>query len=212
MRGSGGSRDLQHPHGPFSVAQFAADAGALLTHLGAAPAHLVGLSMGGMIAFQLAVDRPELVRSLTIVNSGPALVAKTPREHLLLFTRRVLARWLGPVRMAKLLAPKLFPKPEHEALRAEFIAGFAQNEPKAYLATTLALMGWSVDERIGAITAPTLVVSADADYTPVSAKQAYARRMQRAEVVVVPDSHHALPAEAPERFNAVLEQFLRRQG
>src|SRR5579871_4641348 len=79
-RGSGKSRDLLKPGGPFTVKQFADDAIALLDHLGAAPAHVVGLSMGGMIAFQLAVDSPRHVSTLTIINSGPELVPRTEAE------------------------------------------------------------------------------------------------------------------------------------
>ena len=90
-RGSGRSRDLLKPGGPFSVAQFAADAASLLDILGAAPAHVVGLSMGGMIAFQMAVDAPQTVRTLTIVNSGPELVPRT-RDELRAFRQRLGGR------------------------------------------------------------------------------------------------------------------------
>ena len=58
------------PRGRYSVAQFASDAAGLIERLGLGPVHVQGISMGGMIAFQLAVDKPDLVRSLTIVNSG----------------------------------------------------------------------------------------------------------------------------------------------
>ena len=56
------------------MAEFAQDAVALLRHLNAAPAHVVGLSMGGMIAFQMAVDSPGSVRKLVIANSGLATI------------------------------------------------------------------------------------------------------------------------------------------
>ena len=91
-RGSGRSRDLLKPGGPFSVAQFAADGAALLDSLGAAPAHIVGLSMGGMTAFQLAVDSPRSVRTLTIVNSGPELVPRTRIEFRAFRLRRIISR------------------------------------------------------------------------------------------------------------------------
>lgn len=211
-RGSGRSRDLVHPAGPFSVKQFAADAAALLDHLGAAPAHVVGLSMGGMIAFQLAVDSPRHVRSLCIVNSGPHLVARHPREHLALGIRRVLAAVLTPKQMGEFLAPRLFPDEGHEELRSQFKERIADNEPAAYRATFRALVGWSVADRIGEITAPTLVVASDLDYTPVSAKEEYARQMPNAELVVIKGAHHAVPVEVPGEFNTILLAFLARQG
>ncbi|MDH5508319.1 MAG: alpha/beta hydrolase, partial [Anaerolineae bacterium] len=56
------------PKGPYSVPMFAADAAALIQALELAPAHIVGLSMGGWIAFQLAVSYPNLLKSMTIIN------------------------------------------------------------------------------------------------------------------------------------------------
>lgn len=209
-RGSGLSRDLQHPAGPFSVRRFADDAARLLGHLGAVPAHIVGLSMGGMIAFQLAVDHPEAVRTLTIVNSVPALVPRSLTERLAFRLRLSVARLFGPVGMARLLAWWLFPRPGQAHLRSRFLESMARNEKRAYVATQRALVGWSVLDRIGAIEAPALVVASEQDYWSVADKEAYARQMKRAEVVVVAGAGHALPIEAPEEFNRVLTAFLGR--
>ena len=211
-RGSGRSRDLVHAVGPFSVRQFAADAAALLDHLGAAPAHIVGLSLGGMIAFQLAVDSPRSVRTITIVNSGPALVPRTRAEKRAMATRRVVARLFGPKGMARMLAGRLFPKPEHADKRRRFREGMARNDKRAYIATQEAIIGWSVLDRIGEIETPALIVASDQDYGILSAKEAYARRMKRAELVVVPDAHHALPMEAPEKFNPILMAYLSKHA
>jgi 3-oxoadipate enol-lactonase len=208
LRGSPASRDRLQPHGPFSMAQFAADARALLNHLEAGPAHVVGLSMGGMIAFQMAIDDPSSFRSMTIVNSGPAVVPRTLAERWTIGVRQVIARLAGPATIARILAPKLFPNPEQGALRASFRATLGANDPRAYLATLNAIVGWTVLDRIAAITLPTLVISADRDYTPVAAKEEYVRRMPNARLVVVKDSRHALPIERPEAFNAVLAAFL----
>jgi pimeloyl-ACP methyl ester carboxylesterase len=210
VRGSGKSRDLLQLGGPFTVKQFAADAIALLDHLGAAPAHVVGLSMGGMIAFQLAVDSPRHVRTLTIINSGPELVPRTPAELKAFRLRRTISRLFGPKGMSRLLAKRLFPKPGHEAKRRLFRERMALNGKRAYIASQEALIGWSVLDRIGGIDAPALVVSSDQDYTPVAAKELWAKRMKNSQVTVVPDAHHALPIEAPEKLNPILLEFLNR--
>ena len=211
-RGSGRSRDRRHPAGPFSVQQFADDAARLLDALGVAPAHVVGLSLGGMIAFQLAVDHLRCVRTLTIVNSVPALVPRTLAERLRLGLRLGVARLFGPAGMARLLVRRLFPHPEQAPLRRRFLEAMARNDKRAYVASQRALIGWSVLDRIGAIEAPVLVVASERDYWPVADKEAYARRMKRAEVVVVADAGHALPIEAPDRFNRLLATFLDRPG
>jgi 3-oxoadipate enol-lactonase len=212
VRGSGRSRDLRRPGGPFSVRQFSDDAARLLNHLGAVPAHVVGLSLGGMIAFQLAVDHPRCVCSLAIVNSLPAVVLRTRSQRLTLWLRLGVARWFGPAGMARLRVRRLFPRPEQAPLRRRFLENMARNEKRAYVASQRAVVGWSVLDRIGAIEAPVLVVASERDYWPVAVKEAYARRMQRAEVAVVAGAGHALPIESPERFNRMLVAFLDRQG
>lgn len=203
LRGCGRSRH----RGPFSVSGFAGDVAALLDAVGE-PAHVVGLSMGGMVALQLAVDRPDTVRTLTIVNSGPALVPTRWADHVRIAVRRGLARLAGPRGMARLLAPRLFPGPDQADARRTFAARMAANDRAAYIAIQDALIGWSVADRIAEIRAPVLVVAAEHDYTPPAAHRTWASRLPQAEVVVVAAARHALPVEAPERFNAVLLPFL----
>jgi 3-oxoadipate enol-lactonase len=206
MRGSGRSRDLVHPGGPFTIAMFAADVAAVIDQLAAGPAHVVGLSMGGMVAFQLALDHPHLVRTLTIINSGPAVVPRGWQEHAMIATRLALASTWGPKGMARLLAPKLFP--DNAAARATFVERMARNDRAAYAATQRAAIGFNVLARIGAIRVPTLIVASDQDYTPVARKQAYAKLMRNARVVVVADSRHALPIEEPRKLQPILDAFL----
>jgi len=96
------------PRGPYSIPLFAADAAALIEALDIAPAHLVGISMGGMIAFQLAVSSAGLARSLAIVNSAPALLVQTPRERLQLLQRLLIVRLLGMRKMGRCSARGCF--------------------------------------------------------------------------------------------------------
>lgn len=211
-RGSGDSRDLLKPSGPFTVAEFASDALAVLDHLDAAPAHVVGLSMGGVVAFQMAVARPQAMRTMTIVNSAPVFEVKGAGGRATIWLRRIISRLFGPKGMAKVLAPKLFPNAAHEPLRQQFIARMARNRRGAYIATQLAVLGWSVADRLETIAVPTLVVSAEHDYPFLANKQAWVRRMPCAEYAEVPDTHHALPVEAPGPFNAALAAFLARHA
>jgi pimeloyl-ACP methyl ester carboxylesterase len=110
--------------------------------------------------------------------------------------------------MGQVLASKLLPKPEHAADRATFIQRWAQNEPNAYLRSLRALIGWSVTERLPAIACPTLIVSADQDYSPVAYKEYYTKLIPGAKLAVVADSRHMLPVERPAEFNRVVVDFL----
>ncbi len=205
IRGHGAS---SRPPSGYDLPTFAADAAALIAALEVGPAHVVGLSLGGMIGLQLAVDRPDVVRSLTVVNSGPEVVGKTPRERRQLALRLFLTRTLGPRYLGKILAKRLYGKPEHEPLRRQFEAQMAKNDRQAYLATTRAILGWSVMDRLPEIACPVLVVSGDRDYTPVARKEEYARRLRDARVVVIADSGHATPLDQPLAFNRELVRFL----
>jgi pimeloyl-ACP methyl ester carboxylesterase len=195
------------PGGKYSVPQFAADAAKLIGVLGLGPVHVMGLSMGGMIAFQLAADHPELVRSLVIVNSGPEMVLRTWQERAAIMQRRLIVRMMGMRKMGEVLAMRLLPAPQYAALRETFAERWARNDKSAYLRALSALVGWSVTDKLPSIRCPVLVVAADQDYTPVAWKQWYTSLMPNASLVVIPESRHMMPVERPELFHAALIPF-----
>lgn len=209
VRGHGQS---DKPPGPYTISLFAEDTAELIKSLGIAPAHVVGISMGGMIAFQLAATMPDFLKSMVIINSGPAMLVCTLKERWEIFKRLALVRILGMRAIGKVLSQRIFPKPEHEALRKIFVERWAENDKRAYLDSTRALVNWSVAEHLGAIRCPTLVIASDGDYTPVSAKEAYVAKMPHADLVVMSDSHHGVHLEWPEKFNEILITFLSKQA
>jgi 3-oxoadipate enol-lactonase len=205
VRGHGQS---DKPPGPYSIKQFTDDIAALLHNLAVSGTHVVGVSMGGMIAFQLAVDYPDLVKSMVIVNSGPELIPRTFKEKLAIWQRFMILRFMGMRKMGEVLAPRLFIKEEQDGLREQFIERWAENDKRAYTDTMRALVGWSVLDRISTINVPVLVIAADEDYTPVSAKEAYLNKLPNAQFLIIEDSRHATPVEHPEAFNAAIMEFL----
>jgi 3-oxoadipate enol-lactonase len=208
VRGHGQS---DKPPGPYSIPLFAVDTAELIRSIDLGPSHIVGISMGGMIAFQLAVSSPDLVRSLVIVNSGPEMIVRTFQDRLSVFQRSLLAQIFGIRKIGEFLGPRLFPKPEQEYLRQMFIERWAENDRRAYLASFRGLLGWSVSDLLHTIMCPTLVIASDEDYTPVSTKEAYVDRLRRGELVVIRDARHAVTMEQPEEFNKAVLDFLSRQ-
>jgi 3-oxoadipate enol-lactonase len=200
------------PRGAYSVRQFADDAAALIEQLRLGPVHVIGLSMGGMIGFQLAADRPDLVRSLVIVNSGPEMVLRRWRDRVGIMQRRMIVRMMGMRAWGRVLSERLLPKPEHAALRAAFVERWARNDKGAYLRALSALVGWTVTDRLPGIVCPVLVVSADQDYTPIAWKEQYTALMPRARLAVIADSRHMMPIERPAEFHGVLLPFLAEQA
>lgn len=205
VRGHGRS---DKPRERYSIAGFSADLLALLEHLNTGPVHLAGLSMGGMIGFQFAVDHPHRLRSLCIVNSAPEVKLRSRDDYWQWFKRWSLARLLSLETIGKGLAARLFPKPEQAELRRKMAERWARNDKRAYLASFDAIVGWGVQERLGQIRCPTLVISADHDYTPIQLKQRYVALIPQARLAVIEDSRHATPLDQPRLFNQTLLQFL----
>jgi 3-oxoadipate enol-lactonase len=205
LRGHGQSA---MPEGPYSIEMFTDDLAGLLEGLHVKSAHLVGISLGGAIAFQFALAYPTTVKTLTIVNSGPSL-GGTPEQAQQEIERRVgIVKQFGMRAMGQNLAPNLFPEPEHASLREAFIEHWAENDPNAYIEATRSMLGWDVTGQLSAIRNPTLIIASDQDYSPVAMKKAYAELMPNAQLTVIANAHHAVPIERPKEFNAVLAQFL----
>ena len=205
VRGHGESEKAKPP---YSVSLFAKDLAELLGELGISKAHLVGISMGGWIAFQFGLDYPEMTRSLTIINSWADMRPKNFQERKTLFQRNVLFRLFSMRKIGEILGPRIFIKPEQKDLLDTLVENWAKNHKPSYMASMKAGTGWSVADQLDQIKCPVLVVAADEDYTPVSAKQEYVDKLPNARLVVLEDSRHATPVEKPDEFNQVLLAFL----
>jgi pimeloyl-ACP methyl ester carboxylesterase len=207
LRGFGRSAK---PLGPYSVAQFSADMLALLDALGVSRCHLLGLSMGGAVAFQMALDQPARFSTLIVVNSSPNFRLHSWRRRLMAWTRILVPHLFGMRAMSHHVVNKLFPKPEQSELRARLIARASSNDRDAYVAAVHALKGWSVERRLSEIGIPTLVISAEFDYTPVAEKEHYVARMPDARLVVIADSRHASHWDQWQMFNELVLHFVRQ--
>ena len=200
------------PPGPYSIQLFSNDTSDLITSLDLSPVHIVGISMGGMIAFQLAVNSPESLKSMTIVNSAPEMAAHSLKDRLQIFQRLMVFRLFSMRKIGQVIAGKLFPNADQQELRSMMIERWAQNDKRAYMDSFKALLGWTVMEHIKNIQLPTLVIAADQDYTPVSLKESYVSKMPNAQLKVIKNSRHATPIDQPEEFNTALASFLSKQG
>ncbi|MDR3415581.1 MAG: alpha/beta hydrolase [Nevskia sp.] len=202
LRGFGSSQKA----GRYSIATFAADTWALLDALGIERFCLVGHSMGGAVALQMAVDRPQRVERLVAADTLPSFRIDTFGKRLMFAYRYFMMALFGPQRLARAISAKLFPGPHQQALRDR--GGGKVNDRMAYLRTLRGLVGWSVADRLDRLTLPVLVAAAEHDYFPVSEAEAFARALPDARLRIFEQMHHAVPLEAPEQFNAALLEFL----
>ncbi len=205
LRGHG---KTDKPKGPYSIGMMADDAFGLLDHLGIGTCHVLGFSLGGAIAFQMAVDEKRRVHTLVILNSQPSFELDHWRKHLSVLVRILMARVIGMERMARFVAKKLFPDPDQARLRQKMIARHGKNDPDVYIAAVNALKGWTVKEWIGGLHMPTLVLAAEQDYTSIEEKQAYVAELPNARLEILEDSRHASHIDQTERFNEMVLEFL----
>ncbi|MCP8323654.1 MAG: alpha/beta hydrolase [Candidatus Methylarchaceae archaeon HK02M2] len=204
IRGHG---QTDKPKGPYSISKFAKDIAELVMSLGFTSVNALGLSLGGMIAIQLTIDYPELIKTLVIANTDAvsrdlALLEKIKSDRIKAIKSR------GMRGMGEVLAPALFIKPEHEELRKKFVERWAENNQEAYINALKSIAGWNVADQLHTIKCPTLVLASDEDYTPVSVKEEMVKQIQNSQVIVIKDARHFLPLERPTEFNAAVMEFL----
>lgn len=200
----------------FTNARYARLVVALLDSLGLASAVLVGHSMGGAIAAEVALEHPERVRALVLMNSAGANV-RMPfmlRAARWPFVGVVVTAFRGRGPTARILR-SAFADPTR-VTEADIDQYYAP-VPQARFGRALrgVLRGFRFDTLIGrlnttTLTTPTLVLWGAQDVLiPVREGSRLASAMPRATFVVVPDAGHAVAEEAPAEVNRLVLEFLK---
>ncbi|CAG1014699.1 3-oxoadipate enol-lactonase [Anaerolineales bacterium] len=195
--------------GKLSIAEMAADMARLIEALKVAPVSVVGISMGGTLALQLALDCPHLVSKLVLVNTFAHLRIQGLSQYAYYVLRFILVHTLGIPTQARTVTKRIFPHPDQESLRQELYAQIIQANPSAYRAALRALARFDATHRLGTLNVPTLVVTGDADTTVRPENQFnLAAGIRGAQHVIIPGGGHAVTAEKPAEFNRMLIEFL----
>lgn len=193
----------------WSLQRMAALLAELVTGLDAAPVHLVGLSMGGVVAQQFALDYPQHVRSLTLVSTFSVLRPKNLSQWLYFIQRFLVVHTLGLEQQAKLVARRVFPSPEHAELRRMAEKQIASADPRAYRAAMRCLGLFDSRKRLSEIRIPALVVTgADDSTVPPERQSLLAQSIPDARQVVIPNAGHAAAIDQAEIFNRHLLEFI----
>jgi pimeloyl-ACP methyl ester carboxylesterase len=212
----------QTPTAPYNLDDMARDAVGLLDALGIVRAHVVGVSMGGMIAQQVAAQFPERVASLTSIMSttgNPAVPPPTPEAAATLFAPRPdpsdrQAYADHGLRVRRTIGSPAYPTPEAE-IRAAALASLDRAYDPAGFVRQLAAIYASGDRRasVRTITAPTMVFHGEADpLVNVEGGRDTAANIAGAELRIVPGMGHDLPAPLYDQILDAIERAVARGG
>ena len=217
----GAGRTTQ-PEGAYSIPQMAADTAGLLDHLGIDSAHVVGASMGGMIAQEFAIRYPARVRSLVLACTTPGGPHSAGYEAL-----KANTAMAGEIEdIAAAMTPERVREQLEQLFTPEFLAnpgpGFGPMVAAIvqYPQTLAGLKGQAAAiavhdtyGRLGEIKAPTLVVAGDADpLIDPGNSRILAERIKGAELRLLPGLRHGFFAEKPDESSAILLEFLTRHS
>jgi pimeloyl-ACP methyl ester carboxylesterase len=193
----------------WSIRRMAAEMAGLLEELGCGSVHVVGLSMGGVIAQQFVLDFPHLIRKMVLVSTFSVLRPENLNGWAYFIRRGVAVLTVGLKAQAQFVAWRLFPNPQDQALREMFIAIVSRADPRAYRKAMLSLSLFDSRKRLGEIKAPTLVITGAEDTTVTPARQKLlVDGIPAARQVVIPQAGHAVSVDQSERFNRALLDFL----
>jgi pimeloyl-ACP methyl ester carboxylesterase len=200
-------------HSPYtgegtSIPQMSQTIHALLEYMGISKAHVVGISMGGVQALQLALDFPNVVEKLVLVNTFARLPFDDLRVIPYMLMRAILMYLSDLPTQARAVAKRVFPNPEHEWLRQELVKQICHADPRAYRASMRAIAGFNVTHRLHEIQAPTLIVTGNQDTTvPMKVQKELVESIPGAEQVIL-NAGHAASVEVPQQFNKILLDYL----
>ncbi|MEW6298000.1 MAG: alpha/beta fold hydrolase [Thermodesulfobacteriota bacterium] len=211
-RGYGASDDPPHP---LAFGDYADDLLRLLDHLRAERAHLVGLSMGGMIIQDFSGRHPERVATLALVDtsSGFGGVPEAVRQDFLARRLEPLERGLTPADIAPSVVEVLVAKGASPAVRERLRASLAALRPGPYKQALRAIVTTDFRAVLPRVAVPTIVIVGEEDVvTPPSASEFLAKNIAGATLVKIPGAGHLTNIEQPGAFNAALGAFLDRHA
>jgi len=201
------------PAGPYSIAQMAADAAAVLNAARVNTAHILGVSMGGMIAQEFALQYPNKVRSLILgctAAGGPEAVRAEEEALRVLMTRGndadEFARAINPFIYDAGTSPQIVE--EDTAVRRKWYA-----TADGYFAQLQAVMAWEAYSRLQQIAAPTLVIHGENDrLVPAENGKRIAARIPGAKLVLIPGASHIFTTDQPVLAQKAILDFLDAQA
>jgi 3-oxoadipate enol-lactonase len=197
----------------YDMDTLAEDAAALIAQLGVAPVHFVGLSMGGFVGMRVAARRPELVRSLVLMETAGDTEPRrnVPKYAAMSFLTRFFGiRPFVPAVMKIMFGRTFLSDAARSGLRKTQVGELMANDLTGMRRAVRGVTSRKAirAEELARIRTPTLVISGDEDTAVVSARsQRLAAQIPGAKFIRLPRAGHTSAIEEPEAVNRVLAEF-----
>jgi 3-oxoadipate enol-lactonase len=205
-RGHGGS---PVPDGPYSVEDLAADVLATVDDLGVDQFGYCGVSLGGAVGQQLALDEPDRVRSLVLCCTAARFGEPGGWHERAQRVRAEGTGWLVEASRERWFTEGFRSRAPEQV--EQLLSMLRDTPPQGYAGCCEALAGFDSRSRLADITAPTLVVaSAEDPATPPERGSELADGITGAELLVVPQAAHLANVECADRVSAAIVEHLER--
>jgi 3-oxoadipate enol-lactonase len=204
MRGFGKST---YPGGSNNPKIMARDMARLVKGLDLEAVDVVGISLGGTVALEFAINNPEMVKTLVITNSFARLRPKKISLWIYYLVRLFLVHLIGIETQAEYVANRLF---DDDLLSRTFKEQVCQSDPKGYRSTMRSLAFFDVTQDVAQIQKPVLVITGDQDtVVPLENQAELSQLIPGSEHLFIRGAGHAVTVEKPGEFNQMLMDFLK---
>jgi Predicted hydrolases or acyltransferases (alpha/beta hydrolase superfamily) len=209
--------DIPNADAAYSQRQSARDAVALLDHLGIESAHIVGLSMGGFVTTQIALDSPHRARSLTIASCGsgsePHLYLSKQADFRAMAQRVAQDGTRAFVEACDVDPTRQSFKRKDPKGWNEFLTWLGEHDAEGLSLTLRNVQGsrpslWDFEDRLKNVDVPSLILCGDQDAPCLQPSLFLARTMPNAQLAILPGCGHILNLEEPALFNYFLKNFI----
>lgn len=191
------------------------DAVALLEKLGTGPVHFCGLSMGGFVAMRMGARRPDLVRSLVLLETSadPEPPENRDRYRLLASVTRWLGAGVAMGKVARIMLGRTFLQDPARAEERERAKAVMSARKDIWRAVGGVVERAGIYDELARIAAPTLVVVGEEDVATVPAKaERLAAAIRGARLVRIAAAGHSSSIEQPEAVTRAIADFLAAQA
>ena len=185
----------------------------LLDHLGDEKCHLVGHSMGGMIAIEMALQNPARISSVTLLGATSAFGGRNDDFKIAFKKERLepLANGLSMLEVAKLNVPMMFSKNANQKKIENSISEMAKTNIEDYKNALECLISFNRREAISKIYQPCCLIAGSLDQaSPSKTIEKMSKLIKNSEYYLLEDCGHMIQLDKPKKTNFLLKNFIKR--